>query len=77
MYPIPAIQEALGETISGGFLFFCHNLVGTMRDNAMESSVPARQIRMISQEVSADVRLCLTVTCLYTMVGVGLVVAFM
>ena len=37
----------------------------------------ARQIRMTSQEVSADVRLCLTVTSLYTIVGLGLVFAFM
>jgi hypothetical protein len=39
--------------------------------------VAAQQIRISSQEVSADVRLCLTVTSLYTIVGLGLVVAFM
>jgi hypothetical protein len=47
------------------------------QDLRWRAKVPARQIRMTSQEVSADVRLCLTVTCLYTMVGLGLVVAFM
>jgi hypothetical protein len=37
----------------------------------------ARQIRKTSEEVSADVRLCLAVASLYTIVGLSVVVAFM
>jgi hypothetical protein len=47
------------------------------RDNCEGATMLVRQIRMISQDVSADVRLCLTVASLYTIVGLGLVVAFM
>jgi hypothetical protein len=39
--------------------------------------VPARQIKITSDDVKADVCLCLTVTSRYTLVGLGMVVAFM
>lgn len=35
------------------------------------------QTKYILDDVTTDVGLCLTVTCLYTFVGLGLVAAFM
>jgi hypothetical protein len=61
----------------GSFGTICRQPRNLMRNDCMESSVLARQIRTTSQEFSADVRLCLTVTSLYTVVGLGLIVAFM
>ena len=75
---LPIIPDLISfhgaENFLERFLARCVSLCATMRWRA---TVPARQIRMTSREVSADVRLCLTVTCLYTIVGLGLVVAFM
>jgi hypothetical protein len=39
--------------------------------------MPARPIKLLSEGVMADVRLGVTVTGLYTLVGMGLVIAFM
>lgn len=50
------------------------NPMPTMRGG--ELAVPARQIKLTSDEsIAADVRPCLTVASLYTLVGLGMVVA--
>ena len=44
---------------------------------ARRSAVPGRQIKLQPESLMADVFLGLTVTGLYTLVGMGLVIAFM
>ena len=48
-----------------------------LRAVAVESAVPARQSKAPSDGVMANVFLGITVTSLYTLVGLGIVVAFM
>lgn len=47
------------------------------RTIAVESAVPARRSKVPSDGVMADVFLGVMVTSLYTLVGLGLVIAFM
>jgi hypothetical protein len=44
---------------------------------AWRSAVPDRQIKLQPESVMADVYLGVTVTGLYTLVGMGLIIAFM
>ena len=43
----------------------------------MEKRMPARPIKLSSEGVMADVHLGVTVTGLYTLVGLGVVIVFM
>jgi hypothetical protein len=47
------------------------------RKIAVEGAVPARQFKVPSDGVMADVFLGVTVTSLYALVGLGIIVAFM
>jgi hypothetical protein len=57
--------------------FPAHGVIYSARQLLGEVRMPARSIKLPSDGVMADVCLGVTVTSLYTLVGLGLVIAFM
>jgi hypothetical protein len=62
-------------TPAGTITDLLHDLLGL--DNRAEKCMTRRQIKLEPERVMADVCLGVTVAGLYTLVGMGLIIAFM
>lgn len=72
---LPSQRTACNQGLAGTIARVMRDPYG--RTIAVESAVPARRSKVPSDGVMADVFLGVMVTSLYTLVGLGLVIAFM